>query len=115
MNSELVIVPVMLITLFGIVYLFVNARHRERMALIEKGADASIFYSGRKKEGQYGLLKLFVLNLSFLLIGIGLGICTAGILAYNLNVRENIAFPGTIFLFSGAGLYMGFRKSLKLQ
>ena len=49
MHSELVIIPVIFGVIFGIYYLFISARNKERLALIEKGADATIFY-GKKKE-----------------------------------------------------------------
>ena len=45
MGSEVIIMPAIFGVFFGMYYLFVTARNKERMALIEKGADASIFYS----------------------------------------------------------------------
>ena len=39
-------------TVFGIMYIHYTTRNKERMALIEKGADASLFNTG--KEGQKG-------------------------------------------------------------
>ena len=38
---------------FGIAYVYYTTRNKERMALIEKGADASLFNTG--KEGQNSL------------------------------------------------------------
>lgn len=100
-------------TIFGIIYLFISARHKERMALIEKGADASIFY-GKKPSG--GLLfRIFIMNLSLLLMSIGLAIFVSGILVYNLNIKDRLAYPGTILLFAGLGLFAGFRKSSRLE
>ena len=83
------------------------------MALIEKGADASIFYSKEKRITP--LWKVFLLNLSLLLTGIGLGIFIAGILHYNLGVEEHVAYPGTIFMMAGLGLFTGFNMTRKLD
>ncbi len=43
MGSEFIIMPLLIGAFFGIFYLHYSTRNRERMALIEKGADASIF------------------------------------------------------------------------
>ena len=34
--------------IFGIMYVYYTTRHKERMALIEKGADASLFNTGKE-------------------------------------------------------------------
>ncbi len=36
-------------TVFGIFYVHYTTRNKERMALIEKGADASLFNTGKEK------------------------------------------------------------------
>ncbi|WP_299437795.1 DUF6249 domain-containing protein [uncultured Aquimarina sp.] len=100
--------------IFGVFYLFVTARNKERMALIDKGADASIFYSSKEKRVT-PVWKVFILNFSLLLMGIGIGIFIAGILHYSLGVEEGIAFPGTIFLMAGAGLFTGFTMTKNLD
>jgi hypothetical protein len=48
-------------------------------------------------------------------MGIGIGIFLANILTYNLNVDEDVAFPGTIFLMAGLGLFVGFFLTKKLN
>ena len=100
-------------SIFGVIYLFISARNKERMALIEKGADASIFYN--KKQRITPVWKVVILNFALLLMGIGLGIFIAGILSQNLNVQEEIAFPGTIFLMAGLGLFLGFNMTKNLD
>ena len=100
-------------TIFGIIYLFISARHKERMALIEKGADASIFYS-KKSSGRL-LFRIFILSLSVLLVSIGLAIYVSGILVYNLDIKDSLAYPGTILLFAGIGLFVGFKLSSKVE
>ena len=96
MGSELIIVPVLFGTIFGIVYLFISSRHKERMALIEKGTDASIFYAAKTGKSKY--LPIIVLNFA--------------LLNKNFDVDGSVAYPGTIFLISGIGMYIGFKKTI---
>lgn len=113
MGSELVIIPIIFGAIFGIFYLYFSTRNKERLALIEKGADASIFIKGKTKTAP--IWKIFVLNLSLLLMGIGIGIFIASILHYSLGVKEDVAYPGTIFLMAGVGLFTGFNLTKKLD
>ncbi|WP_108866291.1 DUF6249 domain-containing protein [Aquimarina aquimarini] len=114
MGAEVIIMPILFGSIFGILYLFISARNKERMALIEKGADASIFYSSKKKRTT-SLWKVFILNLSLLLMGVGVGIFIAGILHLSIGVEEDIAYPGTIFLMAGIGLFTGFTMTKNLD
>ncbi|RKS45105.1 hypothetical protein BC962_2780 [Gillisia mitskevichiae] len=113
MGSEVIILPIIFGVLFGMFYLYISARNRERLALIEKGGDASIFYSSSKRVTP--IWKVIVLNLGLLLMGIGIGIFFANILTYNLNVDEDVAFPGTIFLMAGISLLVGFFLTKRLN
>ena len=112
MGSEVIIVPLMFGVLFGIIYLFVSARNKERLALIEKGADASIFYA--KERRATPMWRVIVINLSLLLMGIGLGIFGAGIMT-EFGVEPDVAYPGTIFFMAGLGLFLGFYFTKKLN
>lgn len=112
MGTEVIILPIMFGVIFGIVYLFISSRHKERLALIDKGADASIFYANKKTASP--IWKVLVLNLAMILVGIGMGIFIAGIL-HNMGVEQQIAFPGTIFTLAGIGLFAGFKISQKLD
>ncbi len=102
------------LVIFGIAYLYFSTRNKERMALIEKGADASIFVKSKRAHAA-PFWKILVLNLSLLLMAIGLGIFIASILHYNLNVDDDVAYPGTIFLMAGVGLFIGFTMTKKLD
>jgi len=113
MGSEIVIIPIIFGVIFGIFYLFISARNKERLALIEKGAEASIFYN--KTKSATPMWKVLVVNFALLLMGIGLGIFIAGILSQVLGVDEDIAYPGTIFLMAGIGLFTGFYLTKKLN
>lgn len=113
MGSEVIIMPIIFGVIFGMFYLYISARNRERLALIDKGADASIFYS--KKKHVTPVWKVIVINLALLLVGIGVGIFVANILTYNMGVDEDVAYPGTIFLLAGLGLFSGFFATKRLN
>ena len=113
MGSEVIIVPILFGVLFGIVYLFFSTRNKERMALIEKGIGAEIFNKGARKTAP--IWKVFILNVAVLMMGIGVGIFIASILHYNLGVDEDVAYPGTIFLMAGIGLFVGFNMTKNLD
>ncbi|HVZ98432.1 MAG TPA: DUF6249 domain-containing protein [Chitinophagaceae bacterium] len=99
-------------TIFAIIYVAVAARTRVRLALIEKGADASIFYSAKQKKSN--ILPLILVNLSLLLVFVGIGIFAGAILVYSFKVFPEVAYPGTIFTMAGIGLFAGYKISSKI-
>ncbi len=113
MGVEFIIMPLLIGAFFGIFYLHYSTRNRERMALIEKGADASIFVKGKMRTAP--IWKILILNLSLILIGVGVGIFIASILHYNMGVEQQVAYPGTIFLMAGIGLFVGFNMTKNLD
>ena len=81
------------IIIFGIFYLHYSTRNKERLALIEKGADASIFFSAKaaQKRSTVPLWKVLILNLAVLLMGIGAGIFIGSILeAYTFQLKKHM-------------------------
>ncbi|MEN8788792.1 MAG: DUF6249 domain-containing protein [Flavobacteriaceae bacterium] len=102
------------VVVFGIFYLFFSTRNKERLALIEKGAEASIFIKGHSG-GTYSFWKVLLLNLSVLLMSIGLAVFIASFMVHSLNMYEEVAYPGTIFLMAGIGLFVGFTLTKKLS
>lgn len=96
-------------TIFGIVYLIYSTRNRERLALIEKGVDASIFLKGRGKGGS--AWKIFVVNLAFLLIGSGVGIFIALLITTYSSLNDGAVYPSIIFVMAGIGLLVGFKTA----
>lgn len=107
MGGEVLVFICLFLVVFGIAYLFYSTRNKERLALIEKGADASIFVKGGPAAAA-PVWKIFILNLALLLMGIGSGIMLGGILTSALHVPWNVAMPGSIFLMAGTGLLIGF-------
>ncbi|MEH6682678.1 MAG: DUF6249 domain-containing protein [Sediminicola sp.] len=114
MGSEVIIMPCILGVVFAIAYLYFSTRNKERLALIEKGADASIFVKGAREKAA-PFWKIVILNLSLLLMGIGLAIFMASILVSTLQVESKVAYPGSIFLFAGIGLLVGFFLTKQLD
>ena len=108
---EVAIVAVIFGSVFGVFYLYISSRNKERLALIEKGADASIFNLGKRAGSSW---KVIVLNLAFLLMGIGLGVFLATLLDTYTNLDSDAVYPALIFLMAGVGLYVGFIQSKKL-
>lgn len=101
------------LVIFGIFYLHYTTRNKERLALIEKGADASIFFSKRDKKTA-PVWKVLILNLAVLLTGIGLGVFLAAALHSGLGLDQEVAYPGSIFLMAGVGLFVGFTLSKRM-
>ncbi len=110
---EGILIPISLfLTIFGIVYLYLSTRNKERLALIEKGADATIFMKGRSQTEP--IWKVLILNISLLLMGIGIGVFIASILDQYTTLGEEV-YPATIFLMAGIGLFIGFNKTKDLD
>jgi hypothetical protein len=113
MGSEFIIMPLLIAAIFGIFYLYYSTRNKERLALIEKGAEASIFVKGKTRTAP--IWKILILNLALLSMGIGIGIFIASVLHYNMGVDQEVAYPGTIFLMAGIGLFVGFTMTKNLD
>ncbi|MGA3287415.1 MAG: DUF6249 domain-containing protein [Bacteroidota bacterium] len=93
-----------------LVYYFSRkAKHKERMALIEKGIDASIFI---KEETTFHKVLLW----GMLISGIGLGLLIGYILSVFTRLPDEI-IPITAVLFGGLGLigYYVYRKKTETK
>ena len=99
---EDILVPITVFaTIFGIVFVVISARNRERMAMIEKGVDPKDFLKG--KGSVYNVLKW-----ALLLVGLGVGALVGGLLATYTQIGEEAAYPASILLFGGLGLFVAF-------
>jgi hypothetical protein len=54
-----------------------------------------------------------VINIAFLLIGIGLGVLIANILDTYTGLDEDAVYPSIIFLIAGLGLYVEYTQTKK--
>jgi uncharacterized membrane protein YfcA len=79
-----------------IIYIFFTSRNKERLALIEKGADASLF----KIKGAFSA----TLKYGMFLMGVGIGILVGNIVAVSTSLEEVVAYFSMILLFGGASL-----------
>lgn len=113
MGPEIIVVPIVFGAIFGVFYLFFSTRNKERLALIEKGADASIFMT--KRQDTAPIWKVFILNLAVLLMGIGAGILLALMIQNILGINDGALYPGVIFLTAGTGLLVGFKMTRDLE
>ncbi len=92
--------------LFGMFYVFITTRNKERMALIEKGADASLFTT--RKEGSRFSFSWgkFALKVGMLSMGIAIGIMAGAILTFAGILEEGANYSSMIFFFGGLSLVL---------
>ncbi|CAL2081569.1 DUF6249 domain-containing protein [Tenacibaculum sp. 190524A02b] len=100
--------------IFGICYLYFSTRNKERLALIEKGVDAKIFMTGEKRKSTF-TWRVVILNISLLLMGIGLGVFLALLINTYTTIDEDPLYPAMVFLMGGAGLFLGFNLTKNLD
>jgi Na+/melibiose symporter-like transporter len=93
-------------TVFGIMYVFYTTRNKERMALIEKGADASLFNTGKEGTGSSFSWNRFTLKVGMLAMGIAVGIIIAAIFVQANVLDEDALYPSMIFFFGGLSLVL---------
>jgi hypothetical protein len=110
MGVEIIVPVALFATIFGIVWIGVSARNKERLALIEKGMDASIFKIENQGHWRYGALKF-----GLLAIGIGIGLVVANILDVNGIMDEEVAYFAMVFIFGGLGLLSYYKLMGKLK
>lgn len=106
---ELTPVLVLLI-IFGFIYGIVNlaVKKKERMMLLEKGADPKTFY--------YEPTRITALKWGLFLIGIALGIFLGNILSATTILDEEVAYFSMIFLFGGIALVVShFMEKKQIQ
>ena len=94
MATEFLIPIALFALIYGVVYLFV--RRRERLALIEKGIDASIFSKGSTNTES--------LKWGILFVGIGVGILLGKLFAAYSCLGEEASMFSMICLCGGLSL-----------
>ena len=94
--------------IFGILYVFLMTRYKERMAMIERNVGASLFVS--KDNAISPTLKF-----GMLFVGIALGILMASVVHANSDLSMGICLLSMIFLFGGISLILNFIIERKLE
>ncbi|MFD2144267.1 DUF6249 domain-containing protein [Mucilaginibacter antarcticus] len=84
---------------FGMVYVFLMTRHRERMAILERNLTSVPFpiTNFNHLTLKYGLL----------LIGLGVGFLMGTVLE-SLGMKDDIAYLSMILIFGGVGLIVSY-------
>jgi hypothetical protein len=105
MDKEFLIPIAFFAMVFGIVYILV--RKKERLSLIEKGADASILKpkSSVPAELKWGLL----------FVGVGVGIILGRIFAAYTSLGEEASYFSMICLFGGLSLVIYHFLAMSLE
>jgi hypothetical protein len=108
MNEDTLIAITMFAAIFGVVYVIVTSRHRQRMALIEKGMTPADFVTARPTS------RGLTLKFGMLMVGLGVGILSGYILnlampakptEWDPHPEENPAFYFlSILIFGGLAL-----------
>lgn len=82
--------------IFGIIYVYLVTRHRERMGMLERGVEVSPFNSIKIMNAQ-------TLKYGMLLAGLAIGILMGGVLK-NYGLEKNTSYLSMTFLFGGLSL-----------
>ena len=96
----LILQPIIIVAIvFGFVYavIYLLVRKKERMALLEKGVDVSIWLTPNKPAIQglrYGLM----------FIGVAIGILLGATLIETTSLNTEASYFSMVFLFGGLGL-----------
>lgn len=92
-----ILVPIgFFVMLFGILYVYFTTRNRERLAMIDKGADASLFQNPDRVSN--------IFKWGMFMVGIAVGIILGAVLASANILDEGVSYPSMIFLFGGLSL-----------
>lgn len=91
---------------FGILYVFFTARNKERMALIEKGADPGLFSNNKEVTKRSFSWNKFTLKAGMLSMGVAVGIVVGAILSNAGVLEEDANYTAMIFFFGGLSLVL---------
>src|SRR3569833_77425 len=83
--------------IFGILYVFLMTRYKERMSLMERGLSPKEFTNKNA-------IQSATLRFGLLLIGISVGIMLGNFVARHFDVPREGAFIAMMFLFGGISL-----------
>ena len=88
-----------LLVIFGFLYgvIYLNIRRKERMAMLDRGADPTLFQEPHRE-------KIHSLRYGLFLIGIALGIFLGNILEEFTRLEPEVSYFSMIFLFGGIAL-----------
>jgi len=103
MLTEILVPIAIFAAIFGIVFVVITSRNRERMAMIEKGVDPKDFLNVNRTGSIYGILKW-----ALLLVGVGFGLFIGSLLETYTQIAEEPAYFASSLFFGGLGLAVAF-------
>ena len=97
MLVEILVPLTVFATIFGVIYVFLMTRNKERLAMIEKGADPSIFSRNFSRFG---------IKIGLVAMGIAIGVLMGQLIHHTTKMYMDAATFSMIFLFGGLGLVL---------
>lgn len=91
--------------------MFLTTRHKERIAMIEKGMDVSLL---TKKSENSSPINFWVIKVGLLMVGIAIGVFLGSLASKGL-MDEDEAYPTMILLFGGLALLSSYFLEKKLR
>lgn len=85
---------------FGIIYVYLMTRYRERMNMLDKGVDPAFFNKNNSKSQS--------LKVGMLFVAIAFGILVGNLLYKNNLLDKSVAYFSMILLFGGISLIIHF-------
>lgn len=110
-NIMIELTPIFVLAIiFGFIYavIYLNVRRKERMALLEKGADPSIFQEPKSD-------KVTSLRYGLFLIGLAIGILMGNVLEVSTELGPEASYFSMVFLFGGIALVISHFLGKKVQ
>lgn len=97
-------------TIFGFIYAIVHlsVRRKERMAMLAKGADPSMFHEKVR-------VKVTSLRYGLLLVGVGVGILLGNFLVDNAGFVPEVAYFSMTFIFGGIALIISYFMGKRIE
>ena len=95
--------------IFASIYVALTVRNKERMAMIEKGANPDVFKSKLK------VSNFLSLKFGLFFVGIAIGVLFGNILDVYTGLDEGACYVSGIFLFGGLGLVAGYLVQAKKE
>lgn len=96
--------------IFGIVYVAVTAKNRERLAMIEKDMNP---FEHRKQRKPRPTNNYVLLKWSLLIIGLGFGVFIGSLFDNYTTLPAEACYFGAILFFGGIGLLVAYMISKK--
>lgn len=94
--------------IFGIVYVFLMTRYKERMAMIERKVDATLFEATSRSISP-------TLKFGMLFVGVAIGIMISDALDRWTYLGRGMSLLSMIFLFGGLSLILNFIIERRLK